>query len=30
VLEKCGFAVIGEDKYVVGSEEVEEFVLKLE
>jgi RimJ/RimL family protein N-acetyltransferase len=30
VLEKCGFAVIGEDKYVVGSEEVEEFVLELE
>ena len=31
VLEKCGFTVIGEDKYVnIGDEEVEEFVLKLE
>jgi RimJ/RimL family protein N-acetyltransferase len=31
VLEKCGFAVIGEDKYVnIGKEEVEEFVLKLD
>jgi len=30
VLEKCGFAIIGEDKYVnIGKEEVEEFVLKL-
>ena len=30
VLEKCGFTVIGEDKYVnIGNEEVEEFVLKL-
>ncbi|MEW6403865.1 MAG: GNAT family N-acetyltransferase [Chloroflexota bacterium] len=31
VLEKCGFAVIGEDKYTnPAGEEVEEFVLKLE
>lgn len=31
VLEKCGFTVIGEDKYVnIGNEEVEEFVLRLE
>jgi len=31
VLEKCGFAIIGEDKYVnIGEEEVEEFVLKLD
>ena len=31
VLEKCGFKVIGEDKYVnIGMEEVEEFVLKLD
>ena len=30
VLEKCGFVIIGEDKYVnIGKEEVEEFVLKL-
>jgi len=30
VLEKCGFAIIGEDKYVnIGGDEVEEFVLKL-
>ena len=30
VLEKCGFTVIGEDKYVnIGNEEVEEFVLRL-
>jgi len=31
VLEKCGFKVIGEDKYVnIGKEEVAEFVLKLD
>ena len=31
VLEKCGFMVIGEDKYTNrGNEQVEEFVLKLE
>lgn len=31
VLEKCGFSLIGEDKYMNrGNEEVEEFVLKLE
>lgn len=31
VLEKCGFAVIGEDRYVnPADEEVEEFILKLE
>lgn len=30
VLEKCGFEVIGENKYVnIGKEEVEEFVLRL-
>lgn len=31
VLEKCGFTVIGEDKYVnKNGEEIEEFVLKLD
>jgi RimJ/RimL family protein N-acetyltransferase len=31
VLEKCGFKVVGEDKYVnIGDEEVKELVLKLE
>jgi RimJ/RimL family protein N-acetyltransferase len=31
VLEKCGFIVIGEDKYFnIGNEEVEEFMLRLE
>jgi len=31
VLEKCGFKVIGEDKYVnIGNEEVEEFVFRLD
>jgi len=31
VLEKCGFTVIGEDKYInIGKQEVEEFVLKLD
>jgi len=31
VLEKCGFKVIGDDKYVnIGKQEVEEFVLKLD
>jgi RimJ/RimL family protein N-acetyltransferase len=31
VLEKCGFKVIGEDKYVnIGKEEVEEFVFRLD
>lgn len=31
VLEKCGFKVIGEDKYVnIGKENVEEYVFKLE
>jgi RimJ/RimL family protein N-acetyltransferase len=31
VLEKCGFKVIGEDKYVnIGREEAEEFVLRLD
>lgn len=31
VLEKCGFAIIGDDKYVnIGKVEVEEFVLKLD
>ncbi|HSG45152.1 MAG TPA: GNAT family N-acetyltransferase [Anaerolineales bacterium] len=30
VLEKCGFTVIGDDKYVnIGKNEVEEFVLRL-
>ena len=30
VLERCGFMVIGEDKYVnIGNKEVEEFVLRL-
>ncbi len=31
VLEKCGFKVIGEDKYTnIGNEEVEEFILRLD
>ena len=31
VLEKCGFKVIGEDKYVnIAKEEVEEYVLRLD
>jgi RimJ/RimL family protein N-acetyltransferase len=31
VLEKCGFKVAGEDRYVnIGGEEVEEFVLRLD
>jgi RimJ/RimL family protein N-acetyltransferase len=31
VLEKCGFEVVGENKYVnIGKEEVEEFVLRLD
>lgn len=31
VLEKCGFTVVGEDKYMnIGNEEVEEFVFKLD
>lgn len=30
VLEKCGFKVVGEDRYVnIGKEEEEGFVLKL-
>jgi RimJ/RimL family protein N-acetyltransferase len=31
VLEKCGFKVIGEDKYVnIGKENVEEYVFRLD